>query len=143
MVYQDADDKILEKDIYIDLNEIERVGSSDQRADRGPDRPLPGRLTRATGIGLRRRRLLTSTQDDDLHRVRSEELADLGEVNMSDGKTLVDFVTWAMENYPADKYALILSDHGMGWPGGWSDPTSRQRRHRACRWLLPRATSFI
>ena len=27
-----------------------------------------------------------------------------------------------MENYPADKYALVLSDHGMGWPGGWSDP---------------------
>jgi hypothetical protein len=23
---------------------------------------------------------------------------------------------------PADKHVLILSDHGMGWPGGWSDP---------------------
>ena len=42
---------------------------------------------------------------------------DLGEVNMASGDSLVDFVTWAVENYPADKYALILSDHGMGWPG--------------------------
>ena len=41
---------------------------------------------------------------------------------MSSGDTLVDFVTWAAQNYPADKYVLILSDHGMGWPGGWSDP---------------------
>ena len=41
---------------------------------------------------------------------------------MSDGATLVDFATWAMETYPADNYVLILSDHGMGWPGGWSDP---------------------
>jgi hypothetical protein len=41
---------------------------------------------------------------------------------MSDGNTLVDFVTWAMQTYPADRYALVLSDHGMGWPGGWSDP---------------------
>ena len=49
---------------------------------------------------------------------------DLGEVNMATGQTLVDFVTWAMENYPADHYVLILSDHGMGWPGGWSDPTA-------------------
>jgi len=30
MLYQDADDKILEKDIYIDLNEAEKVGSSDR-----------------------------------------------------------------------------------------------------------------
>ena len=30
MLYQDADDKILEQDIYVDLNEAERVGSSDQ-----------------------------------------------------------------------------------------------------------------
>ena len=29
MLYQDADDKILEQDIYIDLNEAERVGSTD------------------------------------------------------------------------------------------------------------------
>ena len=61
------------------------------------------------------------TQDDDLDQVRSESV-DLGEVNMSDPNTLVDFVTWAVKEFPADKYALILSDHGMGWPGGWSDP---------------------
>jgi hypothetical protein len=33
------------------------------------------------------------TQDDDLRRVRSQQVADLGEVNMSDGATLVQFVT--------------------------------------------------
>jgi len=38
MLYQDADDKILEQDIYVDLNEAERVGSSTTT------RPLPGRL---------------------------------------------------------------------------------------------------
>ena len=43
---------------------------------------------------------------------------------MSDGATLVDFVTWAMQAYPADRYVLILSDHGMGWPGGWTDADS-------------------
>ena len=30
MLYQDADDQILEKDIFVDLNEAERVGSSDR-----------------------------------------------------------------------------------------------------------------
>ena len=30
MLYQDADDKILEQDIYVDLNEAERAGSSER-----------------------------------------------------------------------------------------------------------------
>ena len=30
MMYQDADDQILEQDIYMDLNEAEKVGSSDR-----------------------------------------------------------------------------------------------------------------
>lgn len=42
---------------------------------------------------------------------------------MADGDTLVDFVTWAVDASPSDHYVLILSDHGMGWPGGWSDPS--------------------
>ena len=57
-----------------------------------------------------------------MNRIGSQLLEDLGETNMADGDTLVDFVTWAVQSYPADRYALIMSDHGMGWPGGWSDP---------------------
>ena len=41
---------------------------------------------------------------------------------MADGDTLEDFVTWAMARYPARKNALIMSDHGSGWPGGFGDP---------------------
>ncbi len=40
-----------------------------------------------------------------------------GEVNMGDPQTIVDFVTWCVNNYPADKYALILWDHGGGLSG--------------------------
>ena len=52
----------------------------------------------------------------------SEEIEDIGEAAMSDGNTLTDFIIWAATTYPADKYVLILSDHGAGWPGGWTDP---------------------
>jgi hypothetical protein len=45
---------------------------------------------------------------------------------MADANTLVDFVTWAVGNYPAEHYVLILSDHGMGWPGGWSDSAPKR-----------------
>jgi hypothetical protein len=120
MLYQDADDKILEQDIYVDLNEAERVGSSERlHIVAQVDRYQAG--YRGDGDWTSAKRFYV-TQDDDLGRVNSQLVADLGEVNMSDGDTLVDFVAWAVETFPADKHVLILSDHGMGWPGGWSDP---------------------
>jgi hypothetical protein len=122
MLYQDADDKILEQDIYIDLNEAERVGSGDGvQIVAQVDRYRAGYTGDGDWTSTKR---FYITQDNDLNQVGSEQVADLSEVNMADGRTLIDFVTWAMETYPADKYALILSDHGLGWPGGWSDPTA-------------------
>ncbi len=126
MLYQDADDKVLEQDIYIDLNEAERVGSGQQlNIVAQVDRYKGGYSGDGNWTSTKR---FYVTQDFDLNTLGSQELDDLGEVNMSDADTLVDFVTWAVKNYPADKYALILSDHGMGWPGGWSDPDPVARR---------------
>jgi hypothetical protein len=51
MLYQDADDKILEKDIYIDLNEAERIGSSDQCATLSPRSIASAVVMRATATG--------------------------------------------------------------------------------------------
>lgn len=122
MLYQDADDKILEQDIYLDLNEAERVGSTDNvQIVTQVDRFRTG--YQGDGDWTSAKRFFV-TRDANLKRVGSQLVADLGEVNMADGNTLIDFVTWAIESYPADKYALILADHGMGWPGGWSDPTA-------------------
>ncbi|MEM3580060.1 MAG: clostripain-related cysteine peptidase [Candidatus Bathyarchaeia archaeon] len=39
------------------------------------------------------------------------------ELNMGDPKTLSWFIDFVVENYPADKYALILWDHGGNWEG--------------------------
>jgi hypothetical protein len=120
MLYDDADDEILEEDMFIDLNEAELVGSTDRvkivaQMDRY-DGAFEG-----DGDWTTAKRFLIE-QDDDLEQINSPELADLGEVNMADADTLIDFVTWAAEAYPADNYVLIMSDHGAGWPGGWNDP---------------------
>jgi hypothetical protein len=120
MLYQDADDKILEEDIYVDLNEAERIGSNERmHIVAQVDRYRAG--YQGDGNWSTTKRFYV-TRDNDLQRVASEQLADLGEVNMSDSETLIDFVTWAIDTFPADKHVLIMSDHGMGWPGGWSDP---------------------
>jgi hypothetical protein len=129
MLYQDADDKILEQDIYVDLNEAELAGSSDRvQIVTQMDRYRAGYQGDGNWANTRRFYL---TRDNDLDSVSSEEVADLGESNMADGQTLVDFATWAIQSYPADRYILILSDHGMGWPGGWSDPTSSSQGSRS------------
>jgi hypothetical protein len=122
MLYQDADDQILEKDIFTDFNEAERVGSTDQVHIVAQMDRFRGAFN-GDGNWTSARRYYV-TQDDDLEAIHSQLVADLDEVNMSDPQTLVDFVTWAAQTFPAEHYVLILSDHGMGWPGGWTDPTS-------------------
>lgn len=125
IMYQDADDKVLEQDIYFDLNEAEKIGSDDRiKIVAQVDRFRGGYTGDGDWTGTKR---FLVTQDNNVSQVGSDEIDDLGEVNMSDGQTLVDFVTWAIGNFPAEKYALIISDHGMGWPGGWSDGDSSAR----------------
>ncbi|MDJ0718330.1 MAG: DVUA0089 family protein [Prochloraceae cyanobacterium] len=46
------------------------------------------------------------------------------EQNMGDSATLQDFITWGTENYQAEKYALVVWDHGAGLSGTSWDDTS-------------------
>ena len=118
--YQNADDVTLEGDIFLDLNEMELVGSTDRVT-------LVSQLDRLAGAGYAGDGDITTakrylvTQDSDMEHIASQEIADLGEVNSADPQTLVDFAVWAIQTYPADRYALIMSDHGGGWMGGWND----------------------
>jgi hypothetical protein len=41
--------------------------------------------------------------------------ADWGEANMGDPQTLIDFVQWTKDHYPADHYALTFWNHGWSW----------------------------
>jgi hypothetical protein len=50
----------------------------------------------------------------------------LREVNMGDPNTLIDFATWSMEKYPAERYYLSIDDHGGGISGVAWDETNYQ-----------------
>jgi len=57
-----------------------------------------------------------------------------GESNSGSLDALIDFIKWGIKNYPAERYALILWNHG----GGWADEdiyADRRMRsiHRAAR----------
>jgi hypothetical protein len=46
---------------------------------------------------------------------RQEALDDIGEADMGDPEVFEDFISWGIENYPAEHYMIIISDHGGGW----------------------------
>jgi len=54
---------------------------------------------------------------------------DIGEANMAATQTVIDFIGWAKENYPAKKYALVFWNHG----GGWREPL-KVKPHKAVCW---------
>ncbi len=103
----------LEPFLMKDLNEMEMVGSNAKlniiveagRID-GYD------ASDGDWKGVRRYRI---TKDNNTSKVSSKVIKDLGQVDMGDYKSLVDFGKWAKQAYPAKKYMLIVWNHGSGW----------------------------
>lgn len=128
LVYLDGDNN-LEKDALKDLNEMELVGSNDQvrivvqldrvRQDGPKDDTSNGDWDTAKRFLVKR--------DSNRSRIGSTELDDIGEVNMGDPQTLVDFVSWGVKTYPAERYALVLWDHGSSWAGIAFDDSSDKK----------------
>lgn len=52
---------------------------------------------------------------------RLKELLDIGQKNMDAPETLKDFLTWGCQTAPADRYMLMMWDHGGGYYGFGSD----------------------
>ncbi|MBB2720279.1 clostripain-related cysteine peptidase [Rhizobium sophoriradicis] len=105
MVYVVADNNL---DGYapLDFEEISRVGSDANinvvaQIDRAGD---------SEGWTNTRRFLIRPGDKID-----ASPLENLGEQNMGDPETLKDFVNWGAQNFPADRTALIIWNHGSGW----------------------------
>ena len=112
MVYLAADNN-LEAAGLTDLNEMEQAGSTDEVN-------ILVELDRAHGYstadgdwtGARRYRV---EADDDWDTIGSPVAVDLGEVDSGAPETFIDFIAWGVENYPAEKYAFIIWNHGWSW----------------------------
>ena len=112
LVYLNGDNN-LEENALIDMNEMEDVGSTDQvqllvQLDRS------SRYSREDGnwVGARRYRV---EKDSNPYTITSPTLEVMGSVDSGLAETYVDFVRWGVQNFPADRYALVIWDHGWGW----------------------------
>jgi len=112
MVYLDADNN-LESAGIDDLNEMEVAGSTDRvKIVVQMDRAAGYDTSNGNWTGTKR---FYVTRDTDTAIISSPVIADLGEVNMGEPATLQSFIEWAIANYPAKHYALVLWNHGSGW----------------------------
>ncbi|NLJ38458.1 MAG: hypothetical protein GX432_06820, partial [Candidatus Atribacteria bacterium] len=89
-----------------DLNSMEIVGSSDKVN-------IVVQFDSLQGPAIR----YLVEKDSDPLKINSKVLQNLGEMNMGDANNLVDFIRFCAQNYPSDKYALILWNHGSGFKG--------------------------
>ncbi len=82
-----------------DLREMRKVGST-------ADVNVLVQFDNAGNLGTQRFRVLKGGND---------LVQSLGETDSGDPDVLLDYVKWAKENYPAERYALVLWNHGGGW----------------------------
>lgn len=61
--------------------------------------------------------------DDKAQQGVNGPAVDIGQRNMADPNELRDFVTWAKQTHPAERYALVLWNHGGGYIGLIEDAT--------------------
>jgi len=106
----------LEEPGIADINEMERgIGAKAQvvvEFDRGQCD------SSNDGWDTTRRYLITPDKTEetgDEMRIDSKLIEDLGEKDMGDPETLIDFARWACDTFPANRKILIIWDHGSGW----------------------------
>lgn len=139
MVYIEGDNN-LEGDALTDIQEMEIIGSSDDvnivvQIDRAEDYSAgDGDWTEARRYRIEENPdnsniidvIVEKFGDTDLTTLGTRHIESLGETNNGEPQTLIDFAAWAVETYPADKYALILWNHGGTWIGGFGGDESTE-----------------
>jgi hypothetical protein len=102
MVYM-AGDNNLDGAGITDLNEMKQTGSADELN-------VLAQFDRAgTNVSTNRYCLRHGTS------LAADVVTSLGETNMGDPAVLQSFLEWGIANYPADRYLIVLWNHGNGW----------------------------
>jgi hypothetical protein len=124
LVYMAADNN-LEKSAIDDLLEMAQV-------DTGPNLNVVVQIDRAVGyyeLGVGSLGPFTTAKRLEVRARALHELADLGELNTGEAKTLADFLEFGVRSYPAQRTLLVLWDHGNSWLGYGSDESTPDVDH--------------
>ncbi len=131
LVYGHADHNLSISLVY-DMLEMEQLGSREgfnivlQADFNAGDRKFAADAER---FGLERslhtgvsRYLMGGDTDNNINSLNSKPVQRLPEsLNMDEANTLRDFLNWGIQTYPADRYGLVLWNHGGQWEGFGGD----------------------
>ena len=109
LVYIAGDNNLAEAGLD-DINEMEHVGTTE---DFNIVVQIDGSHEYSPEAANTRRYLVE--KDDDPKVINSPIVGEETEADMGSQETLEDFVLWGFEEYPAERYAVILWNHGNGW----------------------------
>jgi hypothetical protein len=98
-----AGDNDLDGAGVVDLGEMKRVGSN-ARVNMVAQFDRAGKNAATKRYFLRKGTTLAK-----------DVVASLGETNMGDPNVLQDFLAWGAKNYPAQRYMVVIWNHGAGW----------------------------
>jgi hypothetical protein len=115
MVFLNGDNDLWSAGIE-DFNEMETVGSTDE-VDVVVQIDLPVSMHGTPPFNDTRRYHVAHDAADSSAIISPQVWPESGtiELDMGSPDTLADFVIWAVDNYPADRYALVIWDHGDGF----------------------------
>ena len=115
LIYMDADNNLDSgsdnnyNSIFADINEMEQVGSTE-------DMDVVLLVDRVVNSSWEKPRIYHIQKDTNLEVVNSIILKKYSyELNMGDSATLHGFIEYGINNFPSEKYILILWSHGSGW----------------------------
>jgi hypothetical protein len=115
IMHYGAADNDLKPYLLGDMIEMERVGSTKNSME----------IVSLLDLGKNNCKVYHIQQDFDSNKLNSPVIKDMGETNTADPKTLAEFITFSMQKFPAENYAVIIGDHGGGWKGAIIDETSK------------------
>jgi hypothetical protein len=98
----------------LNLNQMEQIGTNDAINLVVQFKRYAGRYDQSNGNWGDTRRFLV-TKDSDGNWVSTPEFSRHPNKDMGDWNSLREFIHWGLEAYPADKYCLVLWNHGAGW----------------------------
>ncbi|MBF0545708.1 MAG: hypothetical protein HQM08_14790 [Candidatus Riflebacteria bacterium] len=137
LFYINADND-LERFGLMNMKQMEKIGSSDKinlvvqldRLKQGEGNSISD----GNWVGARR---YFVTKNSDPAKLGSQMVMNLGEVDMGNPKSLADFLTWGVKTYPAERVAVIIWNHGMGWQGvSMDEESNRYLRLPDVSWAL-------
>ncbi len=89
----------------LNINQMEKIGSNAKI----------NIVVQWASLETRTVKRLLVKKDNDTGRVTSPVIENMGQVDMGDWKSLVDFVRWGSEKFPAERYFVDVWNHGSGW----------------------------